>query len=70
MRKPDARIYRLTCARVGVDPEAAVFIDDNRDNVAAARSVGMEAVHFGEDPWTALAQLDDILGRRGTRPAT
>ena len=67
MRKPDERIYRLTCERIGVDPTAAVFVDDNRDNVDAARAVGMEAVHFGDDPWVAIDELDAILERRGTR---
>ena len=46
-------------------PTEAVFVDDNADNVAAARAYGMEAVHFGEDPWDALAELDAILDRRG-----
>lgn len=68
IRKPDHRIYRLTASRLGVDPAACVFIDDNRDNVEAARAVGMQAVHFGEDPRPALAALDDVLARVGTRP--
>ena len=33
MRKPDPRIYELTCELAGADPEAAVFLDDNADNV-------------------------------------
>jgi putative hydrolase of the HAD superfamily len=73
MRKPDPRIYRLTCERIGVEPAASVFLDDNRDNVAAARAVGMEAVHFlpeGDDPRPSLAELDAILERRGTRSPT
>jgi epoxide hydrolase-like predicted phosphatase len=69
MRKPDERIYRLTCDRLGVEPTAAVFIDDNRDNVAAAHAVGMEVVHFGNGPWEAIAALDAILDRRGARAA-
>jgi putative hydrolase of the HAD superfamily len=69
MRKPDPRIYLLTCDRLRVDPSAAVFVDDNRDNCAAAYGVGMEAVHFGEDPWVAIEELDAILERRGTSPA-
>jgi putative hydrolase of the HAD superfamily len=70
MRKPDSRIYTLTCERVGVAPEASVFIDDNAQNIAAARALGMETVHFGEDPFVAVAELDAILERRGvkTRP--
>jgi epoxide hydrolase-like predicted phosphatase len=68
MRKPDARIYLLTCERVGVAPEAAVFVDDNAENIAAARALGMETVHFGEDPFAAMAELDAILERRGGAP--
>jgi putative hydrolase of the HAD superfamily len=67
MRKPDARIYQLTCERIGVAPEASVFIDDNADNIAAADALGMETVHFGEDPFVGVAELDAILERRGTR---
>jgi putative hydrolase of the HAD superfamily len=68
MRKPDPRIYLLTCERVGVAPDASVFVDDNAENVAAARALGMETVHFGEDPFVAVAELDAILDRRGTAP--
>jgi epoxide hydrolase-like predicted phosphatase len=67
MRKPDPRIYELTCERLGVEPTAAVFLDDNADNVAAAAALGMETVHVHDDPWAALAALDAILERRGVR---
>jgi epoxide hydrolase-like predicted phosphatase len=67
MRKPEREIYALTCERLAIAPHEAVFIDDNADNIAAARAYGMEAVHFGEDPWAALADLDAILARRGVR---
>jgi putative hydrolase of the HAD superfamily len=68
MRKPDRRIYLLTCELIGAAPTAAVFVDDNRSNVEAARAVGMDAVHFLENPLDALTELDRILTRRGTRP--
>jgi putative hydrolase of the HAD superfamily len=66
MRKPNPDIYLLTCERLGVGPETCVFLDDNADNVAAARSLGMETVHVGDDPFVAVAELDAILERRGT----
>lgn len=66
IRKPNPAIYQLTCERVGVTPNACVFLDDNRDNVAAARALGMETVHVGENPFVAVAELDAILTRRGT----
>jgi epoxide hydrolase-like predicted phosphatase len=67
MRKPNPKIYLLTCERVGVPPDASVFIDDNSDNIAAARELGMETVHFGDDPFVAMTELDEILERRGIR---
>ena len=66
MRKPERGIYELTCTRMGIEATEAVFIDDNLDNVEAARAYGMEAVHFGENPWDAIAEIDAILSRRGT----
>jgi putative hydrolase of the HAD superfamily len=65
MRKPEPEIYLLTCTQLGVEPGEAVFVDDNADNCAAARALGMETVHFGDDPRVALAELDAILVRRG-----
>jgi epoxide hydrolase-like predicted phosphatase len=68
MRKPDPRIYRHTCELLDVAPTAAVFVDDNLENCAAAAAVGLEAVRFGPDPWASLAELDAVLARRGVRP--
>jgi len=65
MRKPEREIYEITCSRMAIQPAEAVFVDDNADNVMAAREFGMEAVHFREDPWAAIAELDAILERRG-----
>jgi len=44
--KPDPAIYELAAMRFGIDPAAALFIDDRQDNVEGARSVGMKALHF------------------------
>jgi len=67
MRKPDPRIYELTCERAGCAPAASVFLDDNPDNVAAARALGIETVHVGRDSLAAIAELRAILDRRGVR---
>ncbi|HET9728667.1 MAG TPA: HAD family phosphatase [Acidimicrobiia bacterium] len=61
MRKPELGIYALTCERLGVKPDEVVFVDDNLDNIEAAREFGMTAVHFGTDPWAALGALDRAL---------
>ena len=60
LRKPDPAIFRLTCERLGVAPEAAVFLDDTRRHVEAARQVGLHAILVA-DPLAALAELDAIL---------
>jgi epoxide hydrolase-like predicted phosphatase len=46
LMKPDPAIFELTLARVGVAAEEAVFVDDLRVNVAAARQVGLHAMRF------------------------
>jgi putative hydrolase of the HAD superfamily len=67
LRKPDPRIYELTCAQVGVAPTEAVFLDDNDENVSAAAALGIETVLVGPDSLEAIAELDAILARRGAR---
>ncbi|MFO7536980.1 MAG: HAD family phosphatase [Chloroflexota bacterium] len=47
--KPKPEIYQRTLARLGRQPHEAVFIDDFRHNVLAARELGMTAVHFSPD---------------------
>lgn len=44
--KPDARIYQLLIERYSVNPERALFIDDNLKNVEGAKAVGLHAVQF------------------------
>ena len=44
--KPDPAIFELTLARLGARAEEAVFVDDFRVNVVAARQVGLHAVRF------------------------
>jgi epoxide hydrolase-like predicted phosphatase len=58
--KPDPRIYQLTCARLGVRPAEAVFVDDNQLMVDGARAVGMQAVLF-EDNAQAIAEISERL---------
>lgn len=55
--KPDAEVFLLTLDLLGVPAQQAVMIDDNPRNVAGARALGMEAIHF-----ESLAALSDALG--------
>ena len=63
--KPDPRIYHLALDRLGIAPEAAVFIDDFSRNVEAARAVKLHAIHF-KDPQQARRELEGLLN--GSRP--
>jgi epoxide hydrolase-like predicted phosphatase len=44
LRKPDPRIYQLTCERLAVVPERCLFIDDLECNVHAAAELGMQVI--------------------------
>jgi putative hydrolase of the HAD superfamily len=48
MRKPEPEIYALTLERLGggIGASQCLFVDDVEDNVAAARALGMTAIHF------------------------
>jgi putative hydrolase of the HAD superfamily len=67
LRKPDPAIFRLTCERLGVAPEAAIFLDDSPGHVASARSLGLHGIVVS-DPVAALAELDALLAAHG-RPS-
>lgn len=44
--KPDAAIYKCLLERYALQAEESLFVDDNADNVAGARNVGMKAIQF------------------------
>ncbi len=58
--KPDPAIYRYTCEKLGVLPANALFLDDKQENIAAAVSVGMQAIQF-----STVEALQAELDRRG-----
>jgi len=55
------RIYQITCERLGIAPERAIFLDDLGINLKPARALGMRTIKVG-DPETALDELESILG--------
>jgi len=63
IRKPDPAIYRLACERLGVAPEATLFIDDHQGNVVGAQAVGMAAIWSGLTAETTRAAADEIRAR-------
>lgn len=61
MRKPDPRIYLLTCEKLAIEPKRAVFLDDIGENLKAARALGMTTIKV-VDPADALAELERVVG--------
>ncbi len=65
MAKPEPSIYALACERLGLSPEACVFVDDHEPNVRAAEAAGLAAVLHRVDRGDDLrAQLATV----GIRP--
>ena len=60
VRKPDRAIFDIMLDRLGVTAPEAVFVDDMEINASAARSLGMEAIHFISTEET-IQQLDRML---------
>jgi len=44
VRKPSERIYRVALDVLGLDPDQVVFVDDRKENLVAARMVGLRTV--------------------------
>jgi len=61
LRKPDPRIYLLTCEQLAVEPAQAAFLDDLGENLKAARALGMTTIKVVE-PEAALVELEQIVG--------
>ena len=58
--KPDPEIFHLAAGRFGHAPEAMLFIDDNANNIAAARALGWQVHLFSGAP-----ALEADLDHRG-----
>ncbi|HEY6399268.1 MAG TPA: HAD family phosphatase [Solirubrobacteraceae bacterium] len=63
-RKPERRIYEITLERLGVDPVAALFIDDFEINCKAAAELGMTAIWFRSSEQT-IEEIEAALARQG-----
>jgi 2-haloacid dehalogenase len=46
MKKPDQRIYQLALNRYNLTAENAVFIDDKKENVAAAEALDIHGIQY------------------------
>jgi glucose-1-phosphatase len=58
MRKPDAEIFDFVIADAGIKAEETLFIDDNADNIKAARALGFYVHHL---PTNSAIDIDQII---------
>jgi epoxide hydrolase-like predicted phosphatase len=58
--KPDPRIYELACKHLDVQPAQMLFLDDNQQNIAAARALGIHAILCSETE-QAIADVQGCL---------
>ena len=65
LAKPDPRFFHAILARVGAQPAATLFIDDQEANVAGARSAMLHAEWH--DRTSGAAGLARILDENGVR---
>ena len=63
-RKPDQQVYQRLLARLGVAPDAALMVDDDRENVAGAEDAGLRGHVFD-----GVGGLIDCLAALGVRTA-
>lgn len=61
--KPNPSIFKILCAKYNIEPQNAVFIDDNAANVEAAGALGFGTVLFTDysDACQRLGALGVIL---------
>jgi 2-haloacid dehalogenase len=59
IRKPFPEIYRLLIERFGIEPEKAIYVDDNIRNVLPARELGFIGLHF-RTPELFREELKDL----------
>ncbi|MBO7243864.1 MAG: HAD-IA family hydrolase [Alphaproteobacteria bacterium] len=60
--KPDKRIFQEVLKKMKVNPDEVLFIDDKKENVEVALSVGFKSFVFQKE--TALINLKKIMGEK------
>jgi putative hydrolase of the HAD superfamily len=66
--KPDRRAFAAAATALDLPPHACVFVDDLAENVAAARSVGMQSYRIDRSfpvddlPNARISTLDSLIG--------
>lgn len=53
--KTDEKAYRTIANELGIEPSEMVYVDDNKNNIDAAKSAGCLTIHFESN--------NDVIGR-------
>ena len=59
MRKPNKNIYMYVLKKCRAKPDEAIFIDDRKENVEGAESVGIKSIQF-KDNGSLLKKLSEL----------
>ena len=60
LRKPDPKIYYMSCEALGVKPEECIYLDDLGINLKPARAIGMTTIKV-IDPSKAIKEVKAYL---------
>ncbi len=60
--KPDKKIFEIICQRYDINPNEAVFLDDNEANVISSREFGLNTIHF-KNYEQGKAKLEEYLAK-------
>ena len=60
--KPDPAIFNLLIKRYSLTPSQTIFIDDNIKNIAVARELGLDGIHFTEPQTLELQLIERGIG--------
>lgn len=58
--KPDYQIYQKMLDKIDFKPEEVLFVDDNQDNIDAAKDLGINAIKINP-PESFIKILDNLL---------
>ena len=62
LAKPEPAIYQLLLSKYNLTPEECVFIDDRKDNVDAAKALGMSGIVYPGSAKELIPILYNFLG--------
>ena len=64
LAKPEPAIYQLLLSKYNLNPEECVFIDDRKDNVDAAKALGMSDIVYPGSAQDLIPILYSLLDKR------